>query len=60
MSGDTEPFFWQSDPEWYRVNNSGDIEMTEKAPERAVKSFESWKRPRSEKKNPFIGKTEID
>ena len=60
MSGDMEPFYWQSNPEWYFRNRKGEIELTEKATERARRSFEMGKKPRSEKKNPFIGKTIID
>ena len=54
MSGDKEPFFWHSNPEWYRINEQGEYELTEKAPERARRSFELAKVSRREKKNPFI------
>ena len=61
MTGDRrEMFFWESNPEWYRTGPDGKIELTEKAPERARKSFEMLSTPRSAKKNPFIGKTIID
>ena len=54
MSTDKEALFWESNPEWYRITEDGNYELTEKAPERARKSFEIYKTPRSEKKNPFI------
>ena len=54
MSGDKEPFFWHSNPEWYRKGKDGKYELTEKAPEEARKSFELANVPRKEKKNPFI------
>ena len=57
MSGDKEPFYWQTNPEWYRKGKDGKWELTEKAPERARKSFELANIPRSEKKNPFIKTT---
>ena len=60
MTGDRELFYWESNPEWYRTDPDGKIEMTEKAPERAKKSFEMCGRPCSAKKNPFVGKTIID
>ena len=60
MTGDRELFYWESNPEWYRTDPDGKIEMTEKAPKRAKKSFEMCSRPRSAKKNPFVGKTIID
>lgn len=60
MTGDKELFYWRSNPEWYRKGANGKTELTEKAPERARKSFEMCSMPRSAKKNPFIGKTIID
>ena len=54
MTMDRELFYWQSNPDWYRVNSDGKYELTEKAPERARKSFEEASKPRREKKNPFI------
>ena len=54
MTGDRELFFWRTNPEWYREGKDGKYELTEKAPERARRSFEMANKPRSEKKNPFI------
>lgn len=54
MSGDKEAFFWRENPEWYRVTEEGEYELTEKAPERAKRSFEIAMTPRSSKKNPFL------
>lgn len=54
MSGDKEIFYWHTNPEWYRKGKDGNYELTDKAPERARRSFEMACVPRSEKKNPFI------
>ena len=44
MTANTEPMFWRKNKEWYRINREKDcFELTEKAPERAVKSFEMYK-----------------
>lgn len=60
MTGDRELFYWRNNPEWYRKGPDGRTELTDKATERARKSFEMCGEPRSTKKNPFIGKTKID
>ena len=60
MTGDIELFYWRSNPEWYRKGLDGRTELSEKATERAIKSFGMCNRPRSAKKNPFIGKTKVD
>ena len=44
MTTSKKALFWRSNPDWYRVNAAGNIEMTEKAPVEAVKSFEDWKK----------------
>ena len=54
MTFDRELFYWESNPEWYRVNEAGQFELTDKAPERAVRSFNLAKTQRSEMENPFI------
>lgn len=41
-----EIYYWQSNPEWYRINREKDcIELTEKAPERARRSFDMYCHP---------------
>lgn len=43
MTGNKESLYWKSNTEWYRVNKEKDCyELTEKAPERARKSFELY------------------
>ena len=44
MSANTELMYWKKDKSWYIINKEKDIyELTDKAPERARKSFEMWK-----------------
>ena len=44
MSANQEPMFWRSNKEWYRINKEKDcFELTDKATERAKKSFELYK-----------------
>lgn len=44
MTGDREFMYWRTDKEWYKINKEKDcFELTEKAPERAIKSFEMYK-----------------
>lgn len=39
-----EAVYWAKNKEWYRINREKDCyELTDKAPERAVKSFELYK-----------------
>lgn len=46
MTANNESTYWASNPEWYHVNKEKDeFELTEKAPERAIKSFDMWKNP---------------
>lgn len=41
MTGDKESLYWEINKEWYRFNEEKDCyELTDKAPERAIKSFE--------------------
>ena len=47
-------FYWRSNPEWYRTNEQGEYELTDKAPEEARESFTEFCKPRKEMKNPFI------
>lgn len=45
LNANREPMYWMSNKEWYRINKEEDsFELTEKAPERAIKSFEMWKK----------------
>ena len=37
-----EAMYWISVDSWHRINKDGQFELTEEAPERAVKSFELW------------------
>ena len=37
-----EAMYWISVDSWHRINKDGQYELTEEAPERAVKSFELW------------------
>lgn len=40
----TELLYWQSNDEWYKINYEKDcFELTDKAPERARKSFDMYK-----------------
>ena len=40
MTMNMENLYWQTNKEWYRINNEGKYELTEKATERAKNSFE--------------------
>lgn len=40
MTADKESLYWKTNKEWYFINESGEYELTDKAPERAKKSFE--------------------
>lgn len=43
MNADREPMYWMSNKDWYRINKEKDeFELTDKAPERARRSFEMW------------------
>jgi len=45
MSANKEPVFWMSNEEWYIYDEEkNEFKMTDKAPERAIKSFELWNR----------------
>lgn len=50
MTANQEPLYWKTNQEWYRINKQKDCyELTEKAPERAKKSFELY----NSKKHPL-------
>jgi len=43
MTANQEPLYWRSNKEWYRINEEKDcFELTDKAPERAKKSFKLY------------------
>lgn len=45
MNANTEVMYWHKNKEWYRINEEKDcFELTDKAPERAVASFEMYKK----------------
>ena len=44
VNADKESTYWASNPAWYRINKETDeFELTDKAPDRARRSFEMWK-----------------
>ncbi|HIY54844.1 MAG TPA: hypothetical protein H9971_01560 [Candidatus Dorea merdavium] len=44
MTANKESLYWRTNKEWYRINKEKDcFELTDKAPERARKSFEMYK-----------------
>lgn len=45
MSANQEPMYWRTNKDWYRVNREKDcFELTDKAPKRAIQSFEMYKK----------------
>lgn len=54
MRSNDEALYWRTNKEWYRINEKGEYELTEKAPQRAVESFKIANTPRKEIKNPFL------
>ena len=42
MTSNKESLYWKSNKEWYVINEDGEFELTELAPERAKKSFELY------------------
>ena len=45
MTANQEPMYWRKNKDWYRINPEKDcFELTDKAPERARKSFDMYKR----------------
>lgn len=43
MTANKERMFWHSNPDWYIINQDGHFELTEKAPKKAIESFNKWK-----------------
>lgn len=54
MNNSGKSIFWRSNPEWYRKNEKGEYELTDKATKEAQESFAEYCKPRKEMKNPFI------
>lgn len=49
----TRPYF-MTNPSWYRFNyEKGEVELTEDAPEEAVKSFQEFKKAEEEQADQF-------
>lgn len=49
----TRPYF-MTNPSWYRFNDeTGEVELTEDAPEEAVKSFQEFKKAEEEQADQF-------
>lgn len=49
----TRPYF-MTNPSWYRFNDEkGEVELTEDAPEEAVKSFQEFKKAEEEQTDQF-------
>lgn len=45
MTANREIMYWHSNKEWYKINKEKDCyELTDKAPQRAVESFEMYKK----------------
>jgi hypothetical protein len=43
MTANKESLYWKTNKEWYRINREKDcFELTEKAPQRAIESFELY------------------
>ena len=40
MTTNRESVYWKTNKEWYFINDKGEFELTDLAPERARKSFE--------------------
>ena len=46
IGGVLERTYWMTNKEWYRMNLEKDcFELTDKAPEEAIKSFKLWNTP---------------
>lgn len=42
MTANKESLYWRSDKTWYRINEKGQFELAEHAPERAKESFKLY------------------
>lgn len=42
MTANRERMYWMTNKEWYFINENNQFELTDKAPERAIKSFELY------------------
>lgn len=45
MTADKERLYWHTNKEWWYIGEDNEYHLTDKAPERAVKSFELWNTP---------------
>lgn len=54
MTANKESIYWKSNPKWFFINAEGKYELTDMAPERAVKSFMLFNTPRSKMKSSHI------
>lgn len=44
MTANREIMYWHSNKDWYYLDEKADeIKLTDKAPQRAIESFEKWK-----------------
>ena len=44
MTADKDLFLWKTNKDWYRFNEeTGDFELTDKAPKEAIESFKKLK-----------------
>jgi len=50
MTMDMESTYWMSNKEWYKITENGFV-LTDKAPERAKKSFELDRKINEERRN---------
>lgn len=51
MTANKENRYWKTNKEWYRINDSGEYELTEAAPERARASFALFNTPNPAQKD---------
>ncbi len=52
MTADKEIMYWSLNDEWYYFDEeTGEIKLTDKAPQRAIESFEKWRKNEKSKSN---------
>ena len=42
MTSNNEIMYWMKNKEWWFVNEKGQTELTDKAPQKARETFEKW------------------
>lgn len=53
MNANTEIMYWSTNKEWYKINREKDcFELTDKAPQRAIDSFEMYKKQNNKNNRP--------